>query len=360
MALAKSASQPSLAHAAQKAYSSAVQSVNDALITAPAADPTLMAVISLGVYEEISDYKSWLLHVQGAAAVLVARGKSQFKSKAGMRLFNQVRTDLITACVNEGAAIPEGVLKLQGEAHGEEMKKSYWRIGLLGVRCARLLEKFRRYGLSLADELLAEASVLERNFETFHAILLEEEPYITVPVASNNPSFTFNFIGVYKDTWSIRIWNNWRNLLMITSRIKLFLLSETLKSSSSPPSSFSTPSLPLSVESTQAMTAELCSTMQRLSNLGSDILATVPQAMQVSQGQTRNPPFDYANTVGSDHPWTVSGAYLLAGRLSVVGQSEATSSETRRWIIEKLREIDRTARVPTAIKIIEDIKSAEA
>ncbi|OAA67797.1 hypothetical protein LEL_10420 [Akanthomyces lecanii RCEF 1005] len=56
---------------------------------------------------------------------------------------------------------------------------------------------------------------------------------------------------------------------------------------------------------------------------------------------------------------SVAGAYLLAGRLSVVGQSEATNGETRQWIIQRLTDMSKSARMPTALKIIEAIKGVD-
>ncbi|KAJ5997785.1 hypothetical protein N7522_009445 [Penicillium canescens] len=43
-------------------------------------DSTLMSVISLGVFEHVSNFESWVRHVKGAAALVIARGKSQFSS----------------------------------------------------------------------------------------------------------------------------------------------------------------------------------------------------------------------------------------------------------------------------------------
>ena len=229
MALAKSTSHFELAGSAQSKYVEAVRMVNSALEspTESLKDSTFMAVISLGVFEEISDYKSWVLHVQGAAALLAARGKGQFSSPIALKLFNQVRTDLITACVNEKQEpVPEEVFVLQdkGNAH-QDVSSSFWQIGLAGARCAKLLTNFKGYNIETVSELLDEANTLEQEFGITGQLFTLEEPYSTIQDPARQPDLICHGrIGVYKDIWAIRMWNNWRNLLMIVCRIKLFLL----------------------------------------------------------------------------------------------------------------------------------------
>ncbi|KAJ3496181.1 hypothetical protein NLG97_g2844 [Lecanicillium saksenae] len=347
MALAKTTSDYDLAGSARSKYTEAVHMVNSALQSPERSrdDTTLMSVISLGVFEEISDYKSWVLHVQGAAALLVARGRGQFSSSISLKLFNQVRTDLITACVNEDKPVPDEILRLQeaGSAH-PEASGSFWRIGMLGVRCAQLLTKFKGYSIGLATHLLAESDVLQHDFVTAGQSLMLEEPYSTIHDVAGHPDLVCGGkIGAYSDVWSIRIWNNWRNLLMIVCRIKCFLLNEVLKHALGP-------------DSVNHLKVERHGTLQLLSQLGEDILATAPQvtAFQVG-GSPGKGEQDVAPALSH-----VAGAYLLAGRFSIVGQSEATSRETRQWIIKRLQHISDTARIPTAVKIIQDIEAAEA
>lgn len=347
IALAKSTSNFELAESAQTKYLDAVRMVNAALQTPVKSteDGTLMAVISLGVFEEISDYESWLLHVQGAAALLVARGKGQFSSPLSMRLFNQVRADLITACVNENKPVPEEILQLQeaGSTH-PDASTSFWQIGVLGVRCAKLLTKFKSYNIGMEWELLEEATILEEDFKIVGQRLSLEEPYSTLEDPGGGPDLTrHGRIGVYKDMWAIRIWNNWRNLLMIVCRIKCFVLNKLLAHG-------------LPVDAVARMRLQLRDAMSLLSQLGTNILATLPQAMEFQMPCARIPLDNKRDLPLSN----VAGAYLLAARLSVVGQSEATTSETRQWIIQRLRDISNTARIPTAVRIIEDIQAVEA
>ncbi|KAJ4157923.1 uncharacterized protein LMH87_008479 [Akanthomyces muscarius] len=346
MALAKSTSHFELAGSAQRKYVEAVHMVNSALEspTESLEDSTLMAVISLGVFEEISDYKSWVIHVQGAAALLVARGKEQFSSPMALKLFNQVRTDLITACVNENNPVPEDVLALQDEGKGhQDVSSSFWQIGLVGARCAKLLTNFKGYNIEIVSDLLYEANTLEQEFGIFGQLLSLEEPYSTIQDTAGRPDLICHGrIGVYEDMWAIRIWNNWRNLLMIVCRVKLFLLNEILMNALAP-------------DNVGQTKLQLRDTMQLLAQLGEGILATLPQAMKFQvttyEDQTWN---DGASGLSS-----VASAYLLAGRLSVVGQSEATNGETRQWIIQRLTDISKSARIPTALKIIEAIKGVD-
>lgn len=184
IALANSTRQGELASHAYAKYARAIREVNTA-IASPAEfikDSTLMAVISLLIFEAVSGYQSWLLHVQAAAALVVARGKGQFSSPLAIHLFNQVRTDLITSCVNEEISFHEEMISLQEEASKHtDISSPCWLIGVLGTRCARLLATIRK---DIANahclELLDEVTMLKHELKSLLEILAVQEPYETV------------------------------------------------------------------------------------------------------------------------------------------------------------------------------------
>ena len=320
MALAKSAQHSELVHPAHAKYAEAVRMVNAALAVKCTDDRVLMSVVSLGVFEEVSDYKSWLLHIQGAAALIVARGQTQFSSSIAYRLFNQVRSDLITASINNNRPIPEAFIRLQETVDQSKKMPTFWRIGVLGTQCASLLADFKTRS-TLKAVLLQRATMLQHDFEKLLPLLFAEEPYVTVQEPTADRTLVWNNrVDLYQDVGSIRLWNNWRNLLMIVCRVRCALLQEVLVS-----------------EPVFEVQCRLHETMNLLASLGDGILASFSQAMAF------RPPGIHCN---------VSGGYLLAPRLAVVGQSPTTSWEARRWIIQRLHDISRNTGIPMASQIM--------
>ncbi|RDH29333.1 hypothetical protein BDQ94DRAFT_182352 [Aspergillus welwitschiae] len=91
---------PELARSAAEEYSKALRATNASLQDAVSAtsDCTLGAVVTLSMYEIISGQSqmmaAWLNHARGALKLLELRGRKQFESAAGRRLFSSTRLQI--------------------------------------------------------------------------------------------------------------------------------------------------------------------------------------------------------------------------------------------------------------------------
>jgi hypothetical protein len=297
-----------------------------------------MSVISLGVFEHVSAYESFARHVQGAAALVIARGKSQFSSPVGILMFNQVRTDLVLASFRTDQPIPEKILELQEEAVDHTCTStSWWRMGVLGTRCARILTATKKnYYTERRSwfELLDETTVLEQDFESLIPFLEIQEPYKVIRVSNGDPNIIKNGLyHLYKDSWAIRLWTNQRTLQMVTCEIKCYILTRIL-SKTIPP------------DLREYTKMEVRITLQTLSELGDEILAIVPQALEFISSESLDP----CPSIGLT---SVSGGYMLVWGLFMVGKSASTKSETRKWVIRLLQDIGRNTGISVALRLVE-------
>jgi hypothetical protein len=341
VALANSTRQPQLANLARAKYTEAIGKVNTALASPVESvkDSTLMSVISLGVFEHVSEHESWVRHVQGAAALVVARGKSQFTSPATILMFNQVRADLVLACVHGAKPFPDDMIELQQEAANHtDASGAFWLLGVLGTWCANLLMGVRENTGEIPwSEYLEEATLMEREFQHALKLLAIEEPYTTTQV-SGAPELIYNGrVDLYKDPWAIRLWNNLRNLQMIVCEILLYLLQKALATD-----------LALAVR--ESLTLKLQKTSQTLSKLGDDILATIPQALEFLSSAS-----DHGPSVDLSFHGSVSGGYILTWCLYMVGKCPVTKSETRKWIVQRLQDFGRNMGILISLHLVEDI-----
>ena len=342
VALANSTQQPELASHARAKYAEAIHKVNAALSSPVESmkDSTLMSVISLGVFENVSNYVSWTRHIQGAAALIVARGKSQFSTTASMLMFNQVRADLVASCIQFDRPFPDEIWALQEEAMNHaEAERAFWRLGVLASHCANLLWKIRRNHKSKTlPKFLKQATTLQRDFQHIFGILATQEPYTSTQETAGDPDIIYSGrVDLYSSVWAIRVWNNARILQMILCNILWFLLNKALATDPTP-----------AVRS--ELEQKLSETLHIQSKLEADMLATVPQALGlVSSVSTLHLPVDCSS------PASVSGGYLLTWCLYTVGQSTAVKSETRKWIIRRLRDIGKTTGIVMALHHCEDL-----
>jgi Fungal specific transcription factor domain len=341
VALANSTRRPELASHARAKYLEAIRNVNAALASSVESvkDSTLMSVISLGVFEHVSGHESWVRHVQGAGALVAARGKSQFSSPVAILMFNQVRTDLVISCFHSATSFPDNVLELQEEAAKHaDTSSSWWIMGLLGTRCAQILTNVRKN--SIAEEiawygLLNEVIELERDFENLEGILAIQEPY-TTRVSDGDPKITYNGLyAVNKDSWAIRLWANLRTLQMVTCEIICYIVIKILAEDLAP-------------AVREHMKLRLQNTLQTLSKQGNDILAIVPQALEFITSAPEPCPF-----IGLSFQGSVTGGYMLAWALFMVGKSPATESKIRKWVIRLLQDIGRNTGMSIALKLVE-------
>jgi hypothetical protein len=344
LALAFSTRQPTLASQARVRYSEAIRKVNVALAspTESIKDSTLMSVISLGIFEQLSEYRSWNLHVDGAVALVMARGRNQFSTPITAHMFNQVRADLMISCIHGEKQFPKGMLILQDEAAKYvDASSPLWIMGVLGTRCADLLMSVREKKTAQVSwsELLDEAAALDRDFEQLSGILSKGEPYRITLKSGGDPSVIYNGrYDLYPDLWAIRLWNNFRNLRMIVLQIQCFLLNRVLATD---------------FMLRDQTNSRLENIMNILSNHGDDILGSVPQALELLSSESGP-----SAGVAALHT-SASGGYMLAWSLAMVGKSIATKRECRKWVIECLRSIGKKTGLLIALDIVEQIEKLD-
>lgn len=340
VALANSTRQHELVRHARVQYSQAICSLNEAL-ACPAEsckDSVLMSVISLGVFEHFSNFESWVRHVQGAAALVVVRGRSQFRSKVSILMFNQVRADMIIACLHTNRPFPEDIVSLQEEAckHTDPMS-TFWLLGVYATRCVNLLfgvhNKVGDFSLS---HWVQEASTLQSDFQYILGVLGIQEPYTTTRQSALDPSVAYNGRhDVYSSPWAIRVWNHARIMQMIVSEIMFHLLNGVLKANPPPPAS-----------AVAAAKMKLQETAQILSGLGNDMIATVPQVLGMVGP-------DHLSAASSDAG--VSGGYLLIWSLYMVGKCPVTTDKARKWVIGHMRQIVGSSGIAMASRLLGDV-----
>lgn len=342
VALANSTQQPELASHARAKYLEAIHNINTALASPSESvkDSTLMSVISLGLFEQVSGFETWVRHVEGAAALVVARGRSQFSSPVTIRMFNQVRADLVIASLHGTKPILGGILELQEEAAGHtDTASAYWQLGVLGTRCANLLFALRNLtGEGPWAGFLEEATSIEHDFQRTIESLVMVEPYTTTQEPLGDPSNILNGrVDRYQDIWAIRVWNNSRNLQMILCEIICFLLNTLLGKNIAPALQ-------------RSMSHRLQETLETLSKLGNDCLATIPQAMELSSSSS-----DPRPSVDLSFRGNISGGYMLTWSLYMVGKCAVTTKDTRKWIIQRLQSIGSNTGTSIALQLVEDI-----
>ncbi|KAL2859185.1 hypothetical protein BJX68DRAFT_225978 [Aspergillus pseudodeflectus] len=343
VALANSSRQPELVRHARTKYSEAIHRVNTALSSPVESvkDSTLMSVISLGVFEHVSNLESWARHVHGAAALLVARGKSQFSSTAALLMFNQVRTDLVFACVHDNRPFPQDMWELQDVAMKHvDPTSAFWLLGVLAAQHANLLWGVRDNNGEIPwTVFLEQATTLQKDFQHVLELLAVQEPYTPCQAADADSELFYNGrYDMYQSTWAIRVWNNARMAQMVICNIMYYLLNKILSTDLAP-------------QTRAHLNLELRESLQLQATLAGDMLATVPQGLGLVSPTFTGYHFPSVDTLSTN----ASGGYLLTWTLYTAGQSMVVGSKTRQWVVGRLQHIGQYAGNAVALQLLDVI-----
>ncbi|KAL2829672.1 hypothetical protein BDW59DRAFT_32495 [Aspergillus cavernicola] len=348
--VALAAHQPELFRHARAKYSEAINHVNNALASPVESvkDSTLMSVISLGIFEHVSNFESWVRHVKGAAALVIARGKSQFARRPAILMFNQVRADMSAACIQSVQPFPDDMRELQEEATKYiDPFDTFWLPGVLATRCATLYAGVagRHIGMPLPKPMswsgfLEESIALQDDCQLVLDILAIQEPYTTIQEPSGSADcISYNGrYDLYQTSWAIRLWNNSRMIEIIVCEIICWLINKILAEDPAYPN-----------EGRLKFKSKLQDAMKIMSRRGEEILASLPQGLGIVLVPDADKP---------QQP-NVSGGYMLIWNLYTVGKSPAISYQNRQWVIKQLQGIGESASIAMAFQLAEDLVKIE-
>ncbi|KAE8148362.1 hypothetical protein BDV25DRAFT_168540 [Aspergillus avenaceus] len=340
--LANTTRQPTLAKHARAKYTEAIEQVNLALAspTESIKDSTLMSVISLGLFEHVSNFVSWARHIQGAAAVVAARGKCQFATRAAILMFNQVRADMVAASMYSNQPFPAELEALQEEAAKYvDTTSVFWRLGVVATQCTKLLwvVKNNRAESSWLS-LLEQANSLQRELDQIFVILSTKSPYTIFQKPGGNPAvFYRERFDLYTNIWAIRVWNNTRILQIKVCDAIRYILNHILVSD-------------LNRITQVPLKQKLRDTMKMSSKLGEDMMATVPQVLGMVSSASETVP----NIHGS-FPTNGSAGYMMTWSLYTAAKSSVIDYEGRKWIVGRLQDFGHVGGITLALQLAEDI-----
>lgn len=255
---------------ATKWYLDAINMTNNA-ITHPkdvTSDTTLLAITLLGMYEATSNehtLNTWGEHVAGAAALVKLRGKNQFASPAGRRMYLHAVGLLTMNCLADGTALPDYVQSMNEEIrkhHDERDPRNrffFLQQDVINLRAA-IMGSAAMSLQSILDRALELDAAAERVFE--HAG--PEWAYEEVALATPSPFVFGNMYHIYPSHATAQTWNWVRyTKIYIHDIIRNTILAGL---ATSPP-----------VFTGASHLQQLASSIAQLQKIQSDILASAPQ-----------------------------------------------------------------------------------
>ncbi|KAH2754531.1 hypothetical protein KXV94_000945 [Aspergillus fumigatus] len=319
------------------------------------ANSTLGAVLMLAIFEVVTsrttqNIEKWTNHLRGAAAILELRGPEQVQNEEGLKLFVQLRFQIITSCLQLSVHVPPSVLECaplgmflrpQTEAYGDRL------VYILG-QLANLRADVRQKYMTDNQEILTAAYDIEAELLAWIASLPPDFSYTTVENTYSDSEFKRlcrgilpynNQYHIYSDLWICHTWNQYRCARIIVSEMILSCLRRLHRKSPGA----------RAVSELQSHCIRIRSSTRQLA---ADICASVPYHFGVGstgESQTGSVPLNECHTAG----------LVLLWPLVMAGATEGKNHPVRKWGIDCLRLIGHGMGIDQALALI-DVLETEA
>ncbi|KAK4138218.1 hypothetical protein BT67DRAFT_393378, partial [Trichocladium antarcticum] len=232
MGLASTRQSTEFMDAARKSYGAALQLTTEAIIDPVEAvrDTTMLSVLILGVFEMMTEttarrstVDAFQRHINGAVALAVLRGPSQFKTRAGRRMFSMLCQRVIISCAQQNEPMKPELIALwhemsqtlEAENPNKHLMPLVWQV-------LQLRAEIKNCSLTDPERIVQRSLAIEEQFENLTAKLPASWQYRTFQVTEHHPAVHRGIYHRYSSPHHANIWN-----CILTTRI---LLLETIKS----------------------------------------------------------------------------------------------------------------------------------
>lgn len=166
--------------------------------------------------------QAWAEHINGAMALISLRGEDQLKTEIGLRLFYQLRSQILIGSLHRRVAIPENVIawsKLAHTYHDEPIPQNLladilfrfnnWR--------AEALTSFVDYRNPLKNAQIA----LNFDSELTEWLIQFQLQYAftTMPVQTRTDNVFADYYHIYPDIFTAIVWQHFRCTRILVNEI---------------------------------------------------------------------------------------------------------------------------------------------
>lgn len=372
--LANTTKNPVIMAKAHTAYGSALRMTNKALRAKETAvkDSTLISVIMLGLYENFvfhdkRSIQAWAKHVKGACALLNLRGKEQFDSNIGRRMFHNIFGIIMLVCLEADQAVPYGIQELYD--HGNQTSD----YAVHGRQWTTRLTTFMHNAINLNKDvksdpitLVTTAVKLDRELDRIKALMPAIWRYETVQLQQPSEHAYGAFYHIYMDSWIAQMWNNLRSCRMYLYRV---IREQLWKGSACKPPLFSKEEVAPQMEAAENVIritiAAICASAPQLTGMIDFPRWPAPNAKGSGLGSqpeapnTTDPRFLIHPPGTFLDPSKPTGMHHLIWPLYAAGTSDLSSSDMIQWVIDMLYYIALRIGTRQAVVLAESLKETQ-
>ena len=327
---------------ARNKYLKAIQQINKVLQIPERAieDTTLQSVLLLDLYEKIAnrehlDSRSWIAHVNGALALIKARGVRNFSSETARQLALRFITTSTISCNVACQRVPDALLDLRRSLDPYfERCDVKWRMGDLAISLINLKVDIREGKFASNSDICEAAWALDARFAALHSELSPFWKPARIMTAPGTPQAFSRYYDLYRDHFVTQGSNVFRSLrLVLHSMIQSY--------------SRDSPTTGQAGQAGQACQAGQVS-RQIINETCREICAAAPQFILKDARPENALPFT---------PLQILQNYAVLPPLHLAGQM-STETSVRTWVVEFMRYMAEAGEMEMASKTAELLETS--
>ncbi|KAJ9246318.1 transcriptional regulator family: Fungal Specific TF [Paecilomyces variotii] len=340
---------------ARENYIAALRLIKGALADTSQAktDLTFTASILLGIFELVTctnpaTADNWTGHVRGAMALFQLRGASRLEDESGMRMFHQLRNQILISCLQRKTRVPALVLELSKKAAFLKAPGTTYfdRLAETVAKLCNLRADIASKSITNNSEIFSAACSIECELLAWVNSLPPNWAYSTNQAAEGNDKLRTGWNGlypyngryhVYEDLWICSAWNQCRAARIFVNEIiltRLWLMHSE--------------SATVSVSSEfRVQCGNIRSTLRQLA---ADVCYSVPYCCASVNG------VDFVDIGDVSVSKSTVGGFTVLWALFLAGSVEGCDSVLGEWCIECLRWIGHTLGIGLALAMIDILR----
>ena len=326
--------QPELSNLASSKYLTAIRKLNQALRVPQIAvtDATLQSVLLLDLYEKLVNRDSsapipWMAHVNGALALVKARGHRNLQNYTARRLCTRLVTTLVVSCAATSTHVPDTLTDLcNSMTQFFDMNDIKWQVASLVISLINLKADIRCGQFSSEVDILENAWVLDSQFAEWHKRFSRFWQPAKVAIAPHSPLVLGKYYDLYQDHYVTQGANVFQTMRL--------LLHEVIQRHTNQVLPIDNKALETSRKIIEDAARETC--------------ASVPQFILVQARPENALPFS---------PLQVLQGYALLSPLYVAGHF-SEDAQLRQWVIDLMKYMAEAGRMEMAIKVAEVLETS--
>lgn len=180
-------------------------------------DSTVIAIMLLGMFETLTyrnerSRASWAEHINGATKLITLRGREQFSTRLGLRVFVQLMGNIMSNCMQNLLPFPPEIIELRKESEAFfNPDAPGWRLSHVMIEFVNFCVRVKERSDYTANDIINDALTVDNEMLRLSQTMPRQWQFGTYYTSNADPELVFEGrYDIYVDYWVAQMWNSMR------------------------------------------------------------------------------------------------------------------------------------------------------